>query len=198
MILIGNNCLSGLFYQFHAIQYNQPFMWCVTPYDSFEKLLNSYDSLNWFNVNMRESTIKPSTYILTIDNTIDLHFVHYWFNTKTVYGTTTHDIAMPNIWEYIIEKYFVRIKRMLRSKEEPCFLINEESYGNQSQDTLLRIAKNEYKYRLLIVSSNRDINQYVSDRTSYIWKDPALTIYELYHKHSGAIEQFTRLNLVQT
>lgn len=158
-LIIGNNCCGGNFYQLKHIYYNNPFIWMLLPYDSIAVLMTSFDKINWASIKLTNSPVKENTFILTIDNKVNIHFVHHMFNplydTPTLIRDSSGSHLVSNhIWEYIINKYSERVKQMLATDMTPKFIIHDQNWGmqNTSIDALARL-QSPYK-RVFVTTHN--------------------------------------------
>lgn len=135
MLLIANNCVGGYLYKYSNCKYNNPFMWCMTPYTSMEHIMLNYHDINWYDVKLYKNDDPANTFSMIIDNTIAMHFGHIKLNTK--YQTPTkigNDIFYKFAYKYVVNKYFARLARMLNSDETPFFVVHDETYKNASYD----------------------------------------------------------------
>lgn len=123
MNLISQNCLTGDLnrYYFHN-EYQNPFVWTVISFNDMYKLINEWDNINFLNYTLVKD--KNWNFSIVIDNKIKIQYVHYKFspqdNKPRKVGV---DIYYNKIWEYIVEKYEKRIKRMLEKNQKPIFCI---------------------------------------------------------------------------
>lgn len=129
MNLISNNCLGAYTYQLLNMEYNNPFMWSTLTYNDMRNLIYNWDTINWFNTTIHlannlptvDSTFyKQHTYYLNIDRKFNIWYPHY--RNSTTHPTPTVigiDVYHNEIWNYIIEKYVARVKRMLTLAEKP-------------------------------------------------------------------------------
>lgn len=167
MLVISNNCCGGRLYQITETVYNNPFMWCEVPYDSIIYLMKNYDKINWYNYNFEKSQINKNTFIINVENNISIHYVHYKFNSnaKTIIipkktkdiRNMSNDVEYCKIWEYVNEKYLVRTERMIKSKENPIFLIMEKTYPYKQKYTLNDIAECNSPYKRIIITTDKSI-----------------------------------------
>lgn len=143
--IISNNCLGGFILRQLNLPFTNPFIWCVTPYHSIKHIMQHYDTIDWFKINLCESSIKQNTFVLTIDNAIHLHFVHHYWITKSSNDPSKNCEVSPYIYETIVSNYFRRVKRMLLSKQDPVFIISPEFYApNKITYTDLKQTKTKY------------------------------------------------------
>ena len=115
---------------------------------------------NFKNINFENyELIKDENwkFSLIIDKNIKIQYVHYRFdkNAKNPYKKDI-DIYYSKIWEYIIEKYEIRLSRMKIIKENPIFLFTD--WWNRP-DTLLSYDKlkklNDLKKDNIIVAVDK-------------------------------------------
>ena len=170
MLVISNNCCGGRLYQQTNTKFNNPFIWMVSPYDSIYYTMINFDKINWNNIDFQKSNLRPNTFIIKVDNNIDLHYVHYKFdpNAKTlkVENKTDKeeqwigDVYYCKIWEFIYQKYEERTKRMLALNEEPCFLIRDECFANtNSKHSIKYIAYCESTYKRINITTDKSITR---------------------------------------
>lgn len=80
MLVISNNCCGGRFYQQTNMKFNNPFIWMICPYDSIIYIMNNFDKIDWFNYEFEKSKLKENTFIIKVENNIEIHYVHYKFD----------------------------------------------------------------------------------------------------------------------
>lgn len=170
MLVISNNCCGGRLYQQTNNKFNNPFTWMVAPYDSIYHTMVNFDKINWFNYDFEPSKLRPNTFIIKVENIIELHYVHYKFdpNAKSIIQEKkfdveehwTGDVYYCKIWEFINEKYIERTKRMLSLNEKPCFLIRDEDFANtNSKHTIKDIAYCDSPYKRIIITTDKSIKR---------------------------------------
>ena len=176
MNIIGNNCCSGWLYKEFHLQFSNPFVWMVLPYNSILYLLSNFNKVKWNRVKMVESQHRKNTYVLTVDNEIQIHYVHYKFDPTATHLVVNRDdyqrshaeISRSNrggdvyycrIWEYIYDKYKERVARMLELNEPPMFLIKDELYMNPDQSVLRKIAECSSPYKRIVITANTNITR---------------------------------------
>ncbi len=124
MNVISTNCAGSYIMTSGSEPLGNPFSWAFTPYKSIDILLSQFNELNFANISLTESHRWKGTYTLTIDDVVDIYYIHYHFNPlRDIPYKENNDISMCNIWEYIIDKYIIRTKRMMKNGEQPSFLI---------------------------------------------------------------------------
>ena len=171
MNVISNNCCGGMFYKMTHRQYNNPFIWMVCPYDSIYRMLTRFTSINWANIKLNESTMKPNTYVLTVDNQVDIHYVHYMFNPNATTLITRSNSDTPicewhshreycRIWEYIIDRYRSRVRRMIDCGKEPVFLLRDEDYAQHVNGYSMKdLSESDSKYKRFIITTDKTCNR---------------------------------------
>ena len=112
--------------------YENPFIWTRMMDDTFIWLLENYESINFRKYELTKTNFSLEDYVncffyIKYDNKHEVKYGHYKFvknATKPV--KIKMDVQYNKIWEYIIEKYEKRLKRM---KTEPIFIINDQFYN---------------------------------------------------------------------
>lgn len=152
--IIASSCVGAyIMRDYLHQQFNNPFIWCATEHHSMLYLINNYDTINWFNVSMRMSNgFKPKSYpILTIDNSVDVKFVHYrfsWPDKKLRKDSTSTDVFYRFIYRFTLDKYFTRVQRMLSCGIPPIF-VWAGSWDSQ-QPTKDEFRQINTKYRVVL------------------------------------------------
>lgn len=167
--VIGNNCVGAYWYSLNGYQFNNPFIWMLLPYDSLYHCLHKFNTINWNNFRITESTWYKNTYIITVDNTVHIHYIHYKLNP---YATTIRvnrqgaaeesgwngNVEYAKIWQYVVDKYKERTLRMCKNAVNPVFLIREEPLLNNNANYSLKdIAYSESEYKRIIITQNTSI-----------------------------------------
>lgn len=173
MNIIANTCIGARLYQLNKSVYTNPFMWSIVDADSMIKLIKNYKNMNFDNYELSKSDYYNRTpfyrnqyntelsnplfiFKITIDDLVDLHFVHYRFNAcKNVPTVNGVNVESNKIWEYVVEKYSSRIKRMLANNEHPKFVITvlESDYTLEKQQ---EIANLDTEYKTIMLCDNPD------------------------------------------
>lgn len=150
MNVISTNCAGSYIMTSGTQPLGNPFAWAFTPYKSIRVLLEQFNEINFANIKLSESTRWKGTYTLTIDDIVDIYYIHYHFNPMRITPyKENNDISMCNIWEYIIDKYLLRTKRMIRNGEQPSFLIlQNNSCGSTNEFIELYNAYPVSKYKI--------------------------------------------------
>lgn len=66
------------------------------------------------------------------------------------------DVHYCKIWEYVVQKYEQRLKRMLDNNEPPVF-ITEWYHMNYDTEAFWKIEKENLKYKLVIITYNKEL-----------------------------------------
>lgn len=119
MNIICNNCVGARIYERKKEEYLNPFMWCLIPSTDFITLINEYDLINFENVVFNENTA-------IIDNKINVVYVHYKKGDCDTPTKIDNHVYFKNIEQYVREKYFSRLKRMIKKNEPPIFIISDK------------------------------------------------------------------------
>lgn len=155
MNVISNNCCGGCLYRKMNIGFNNPFIWMVIPYSSLKYILEHFYEINWKDYEILKSKYRKYTFIILVDKKIEIHYIHYIFNSqasnKIINGT---NVEWNKIWEYVVEKYEERVNRMLTINEKPVFLIRDEDFI--SDDTTIEdIIRLESPFKRFIITKSK-------------------------------------------
>lgn len=166
MNLISNTCTGALIYRDYLKKpYNNPFCWNFIESDDFYNLIINYENINFNNFEL----IKKDNwkFYIKIDNLITIYYAHYKFNKN--YNTITtikDDVYYNKIWEYIIEKYKIRTKRMLELNEPPIFIVGSTNIGQlYTKDQLQKFCTIKDK-KIFLFSKEKLIN--IPENITYI------------------------------
>lgn len=160
MILLSNNCFGGFIYKnILEEQYNSPFVWCRIWEDDYFTLIKDFENINFMNFeihktkeNEKINDLMECNFNIIIDNKIKVFYNHYRFSSKDdKIRKDGIDIYYNKIWEYIVEKYKERTKRMLTDKTKPIILLHCQlgHYYNIQNDIIKLCNNKKYKYILL-------------------------------------------------
>lgn len=160
--IIGNSCVSSFITNdlLHQ-QFINPFCWATLDFNSMYNLIKYYDTINWKNYEIIKDN-KWMFYTL-IDNKVKIRWAHYKFSPKdTKLRKVKPDVNYCKIWEYINEKYNLRIDRMLKYKIEPIFIVGSLHSGHwYTKDQIKKICEIQTNYKIIIVNNNYDFsNEY--------------------------------------
>ena len=118
-MIIANNCCAADLYKSNHIQYNHPFMWCLIMYKDMISLIDNWEHIHYDTYELYPNIRVPDTYIMRIDNMINVQYVHYFnkseMNKPTKFADRFNElrhIGYANIKQYIIDKYKERVARM--------------------------------------------------------------------------------------
>lgn len=178
MNIISNSCVGAfLTRDYLKEEFSNPFIWSYIDNKSFYNLIKNYDNINWFNYEL----VKDNNwnFSIIIDKQIKVDYPHYKFdknaNELTYFDedNQNRNVYSNKIWEYIIEKYEERTRRMLTKNEKPLFLLatcydfNIKDYNHHYDiDWINNIDLLETKYRVILVSKHFKFN----NKLCYIYK----------------------------
>ena len=54
MFILGNDCTGARIYQAKGKEYNNPFIWCLVPPDSFSYLYNHYKNIDFNDIELKK------------------------------------------------------------------------------------------------------------------------------------------------
>ena len=163
MNLISNTCL-GAFIQRDWLKqsYENPFCWNVIDFKSMLYLITNYETINYNNFEIQKD--KNWNFSIIVDNAVKIQYVHYKFDAKCeTIKTRGVDVYWNKIWQYIVEKYKERTKRMLVSNNKPLFIIGSiHNWQNHvySEDEILKICEicSRKGYKCIISNRNFDFS----------------------------------------
>ena len=155
MFIISNNCFGGMCYKLTNTTYNNPFMFTIKKYTDMANLL--CNKINFANIKIVETelpVIRGRGFDIIIDGLIRLYFRHQiWdmqYDTPTKIGVNIH---YKYIYEYIVEKYLERCKRMCTLNEDMRLCISSDKDSGSIRDMLKLIELCKYhnvKYCVII------------------------------------------------
>lgn len=171
-LYISNNCCGANFYQKKHIAYNNPFVWLIVPYDSMARLMRNFYSINWANITLVPSQIRENTFILVVDNQIELHYMHHFFDPncsepkffRDPYGS---HLGYDKVWEYIVDKYMSRVKTMCSICSVPKFIIHDQEWGHNtfSINDLVGV---DTPFKRVFITEEKITNNYNTNLTKII------------------------------
>jgi len=147
MNIISNDCTGGTIYkELLKDEYKNPFIWSRIFAENFLCLVKNYEKINFNNVDIfkrsKDFEIKNDFY-LKIDNLFEVNYRHYFYSNDEAVIKKDPNIFYNKIWEFILDKYNLRIKRM---NETPIFFINErEDFNKPILEEIISICKHKYK-----------------------------------------------------
>ena len=122
MNIIANSCVGGFIYKNELkCSFKNPFIWNIIDFNSMFYLVKNYENVNFNNYEL----IKDNkwNFNLIIDKHITIQYVHYKFDPKANKPYVKYiDYYSNKVWEYIVEKYEERMKRMLLENSTPTFI----------------------------------------------------------------------------
>lgn len=171
MNLISEDCHGGFVYEELKEQFTNPFIWCYITKDDMYYLIKHYNEINFNDYEISKSFVrnrpknKMDIFKIRVNNKIDIHYTHYHFKEDAkVRIVKKPDVYWNKIWEYVVEKYEIRLKRMT---ENPVFLIN---FSRQEYNKLIRekYLKEEFNYKLIIITENEEELKYANEKKMII------------------------------
>lgn len=140
--IIGNNCIGGFLYKnLFKMEYQNPFIWIRILNNHFINLIENFEIIDFKNYELKAYKTLDD-FRLLIDNKTEIEFVHMKFeqnaSTPIVDGVFVY---YNKIWEYIIEKYEARLKRMKSSID--LVAIDDHECYNYDLKKILDICKNK-------------------------------------------------------
>ena len=152
MNIISNNCLGGFIYRdILKTEYKNPFIWSSFDPDNFIEFIDNYETINFDNYELFK--LGPGmnhNFKLKIDDKYILNNDHMWFDanakTPTVFQINNCDIKYCKIWEYIVNNYEKRLKRM-KNEIKTVFIFYDHEKVCKSAYKLTDIFKRHKNYK---------------------------------------------------
>ena len=135
MNLISTNCAGSYVMTRNNAPLGNPFAWAFVTYSSVDALMDHFDDIRWSNFIIERNPRAKNTFSLRIDNQLLVHYIHYRLNPK--YPTphiVGHEVESSKIWEYVVNAYIRRTKRMLQLNEPPKFLVMQNNSSGSCQE----------------------------------------------------------------
>lgn len=176
MNIIANTCISAMVYRdYLKEEYPNPFCWNFIAAEDYFNLIKNFDTLNFeiFELIKKENF----KFYIKIDNLVEVYYPHYRFDkNKTCIAKIGNGVYYNKMWEYVVQKYEERTKRMLNKKEEPIFIIGSSNRGQQftqkEQEKFLELTKykmflfSKYKFEKEIPNNITVINSFNYDNNN--------------------------------
>jgi uncharacterized protein (DUF1919 family) len=167
MLVIANNCGGADYYNIHKSKYNNPFMWSLVFADDMIRLINNFCMINWANVEpillepqsaiYNGYTYNPTVPGLKIDNTFSLYWPHYLYDATALTPIKKGpDTFYYKNYEYALDKYFTRLKRMFSMSENPAFLIICYKRHGWNADTLDKLDELHTPFKTVIIGPKKE------------------------------------------
>jgi len=115
MNIITNNCLGGFIYRdILKIEYQNPFIWTSINHESLLSIIDNYENINFLNVSIdKDGEGLSNNFVTVIDDKYRICNLHIKFsredNKPRIIG---NNVYYNRPWEYIMNKYEERQKRM--------------------------------------------------------------------------------------
>lgn len=166
MFIISNNCCGSMMYRLNKVEFNNPFVWAIVSYRDINYIMNNFYDIQWENFSVEKSGMAENTYLVNVDNSFQIHYIHYKYNSKAkkprkiIFSNVIDDdwngnVIYNKIWKYVADKYIERVKRMKLLNEPPVFLIHEENLGNYETDITLRdLVENNSIFRRYVITTD--------------------------------------------
>lgn len=155
-MVICNNCTGGFLYRdYLKKEYDNPFMWTFLDGENFYRLIKNFDKINFLNFRLE---FDGKFYNIIIDELIKVILFHH-HKSNTEFEIRGIDCYSNDIENYIKEKYVIRVKRMLDSKDKPIFIIGtpyeKTEYGNKWdwKEYYKKIDELKTEYRCIMFSN---------------------------------------------
>lgn len=164
MNIITSNCLGGFIYRDVLNQeYQNPFIWTKFENNNeFIDFVDNFENIDFENVMIEKIGNELSNnFITVIDDTYTLKNRHIYFsindNIPRIDNRMFCNTYYNRPWEYILEKYEKRLKRM--SKKNIAICLYELTFTNEQIYKLINVCK-KHNYKCLIFAQNKIESDY--------------------------------------
>ena len=202
MNLISNCCLGAFLYQKYGLEFSNPFMWCMLSITDMITLMTNYEKIDFNNYKIELDTYKLNpykTYMLNLDNYLQIHYVHYIEDKNYKIPTKRNDdVLYCDAVNYLETKYKNRLNRMLNDNEEPVFVMYcEQPYRYlYDKENIIKFIKTETKYKKILLTPFPEHKQYENEKLKVIiikfgrqpWED-------IVEKHNKEIKDFVEKDM---
>ena len=139
MNLITNDCIGAFLYM-NVIKENfkNPFMWTRIDLNEFYKLIKLYKEIDFKEIKFTDRTsLKNNLFELCVDQKFNVLMPHMKFDKRcNKVIKRGNDVYYYKIWEYIIDKWYDRLKRMTEEPIFVCHLDYKQTYDSTLDETL--------------------------------------------------------------
>lgn len=199
MNIITNNCLGGFIYRdILKTEYQNPFIWTGIEIEKFIDFVDNFDKIDFTNVMIeKEGEGLKNNFFTVIDDKYKFRNGHIVFNKNDnvprIMNDSKHldwvNVYYNRPWEYILEKYNKRVKRMDNN-----IIVAIYAKDNEFTDQLNKLADVclKYNYPCLIFHSEKIKENLVTK--SYVIKHKEPWIDNLYKHYRKEIEEFINEN----
>lgn len=196
MNIISNCCLGGFITRdvLHE-PFSNPFVWAWLTTEDVCHTIQHYTNINFRNFRIKphhDEIVEDCCFDVLVDNQITIVNSHYRFNSnyKTEFIDKQRNIVeSDHIWEYVVNKYIERVKRMEQIHEQPVFILcdNRNGYGIFTESQIKLLAS-QHLYKV-VFCSEYDYSNYSSNMFCFIHKNGNL-LHEIVQEQSETIKDF--------
>ena len=128
MNLIGNCCISNFMENMLGLGRTNPFAWADVDFGSVYNMVTGWDRIDWGSFNLKKVPHPyfkgESEFWLTVDGKVTIRYVHYLLDSRYAKPTKVgENVRHARIWEYIVDKYTERVRKMIATQERPAFIL---------------------------------------------------------------------------
>lgn len=176
MNLIGNCCISNFLLRHWGFGNTNPFNWIDLDFSSFYNLLTGYEMINWaaLSISCKQHPYWPpyKVFELTIDKKVKLTFIHVLhfpnYPQPVIKGG---NVYCDRPWEYIVQKYSKRVKRMLDANQPPMF-VHEWEHLDYNESAFQKLLDADLKYKVVAITNNQKLKDVKKENLLVIY-DPS-------------------------
>ena len=123
---IVNHCSGGYIYKLTNHQYTNPFMWSLIDYESMANLVTRLPNIDFRKIKLISDFWSEP--VIEIDGCVRVIYPHIKLDWRAKSPRIDGgDVFTDKPGIYAVDKYVVRVKRMLAAKYQPVFIISEDA-----------------------------------------------------------------------
>lgn len=162
MNIVSNNCLGGFIYRdILKCEYQNPFIWTSINHLELLDIIKNFNSINFSNMSIdRDGNGLSNNFITVIDDKYRIFNHHIQFSIKdNVPRNVGNNVYYNKPWEYIVEKYDKRLKRM--NNKIDCVALYWPEAPEDYLKVLIKTCK-EHNCKCLIITNKLKSEKYNS------------------------------------
>ena len=160
MNIISNNCCGAFYYDQNNMKQLNPFRYCWFDVKSVYNIVFNYENINFRNYELQKDN--NWNFYINIDNKVKLNLIHHKFDSTAITPYKKgDDIFYSKIWEYIIEKYEMRLNRMT---EKPLFIIDCGGFNGWNDDLVKEFYKHDFEKPVVLIIHTKHLNDVLSSK----------------------------------
>ena len=168
MNVICNSCVGARLYEYRNMQYGNPFMWNIIPYNDFKFMILNYKTIDFSKHKTELYTYSgKSISMTTFDSAVRTYFTPY---PQDASCTGTERRPIISLYSNTEEKIQKRTERLLNTQEQPVFIFETRSrlywgigYTKQDLDDFVNLNTPYKKVLITEYDSFKDAPDIIND-----------------------------------